>query len=65
MRFPMINCLKYAQQCQNGIFKKKLGNNGTLFMYLDLPSILCKYWKYGESPVIPDAEKHVCGPFTR
>ena len=22
MRFPMINCLKYAQQCQNGIFKK-------------------------------------------
>ena len=22
MRFPMMNCLKYAQQCQNGIFKK-------------------------------------------
>ena len=22
MRFLMINCSKYAQQCQNGIFKK-------------------------------------------
>ena len=22
MGFTMINCLKYAQQCQNGIFKK-------------------------------------------
>ena len=22
MRFPMINCSKYAQQCQNGILKK-------------------------------------------
>ena len=24
MRFLMRNCLKYAQQCQNGIFKKSV-----------------------------------------
>ena len=47
----MRNCLKYAQQCKNGILKKTLlGNNSTLFSYVDLPSILCTQWKYGESP---------------
>ena len=45
----MINCSKYAQQCQNGIFKKMC----TLFSYVDLSSILCKYSKY--VTLIPDA----------
>ena len=35
----MRNCIKYAQQCPNGIFEKP-GDNGTLFSYVDLPSIL-------------------------
>ena len=26
-----------------------LDNNGTIFNYVDLPSIVCTYWKYGES----------------
>ena len=31
MRFLIRNCLKYTQQCQNGISEKSiLGNNGTL-----------------------------------
>ena len=46
----MRNCLKYAQQCQNGIFKKLVGQHGTLFSYVDPPSILRQQWKYGESP---------------
>ena len=25
MRFPMINCSKYAQQCQNGLLRKRVG----------------------------------------
>ena len=51
MRFLMRNCLKYAQQCQNGIFLENVsGNNGTLISYVDLPSIFCTEWKYGEFP---------------
>ena len=49
MRFPMINCLKYAQQWQNGFLRKCVGNNGTLFSYVDLPLVFCTQWKYGES----------------
>ena len=46
----MINFLKYAQQCHNGILENVSGNNSTLLSYMDLPWIICKYWKYGESP---------------
>ena len=53
MRFLVENCLKYAQQCQNGIqlCGYPLDNMYTM-----------EVW--GNS-LIPDAQKHVCGPFTR
>ena len=53
MRFPMINCLKYAQQCQNGIYKKMC--QATMVPYsvmwnvedLELPTIiLCKHKRF-------------------
>ena len=63
MRFPMINCLKYAQLCKNGIFMKMCRVTTVPYYYVDLPSILCKYWKHGKSPNIPNAEKKALWPF--
>ena len=57
----MRNCLKYAQQCQNGIFEKMCqATMVSLFRYVS-PRYYVQ-WKYGESP---DTKKRVCSPFTR
>ena len=64
MRSLMINCLKYAQQCQNGIFKKTC--RATTVPYSDM-WISHRYNVNIEStgnPLIPDAKKHLCGPLT-
>ena len=59
----MINCLKYAQQCQNGIFKKMCPS--TMVPY----SVVCisprYYVNIGSmgNPQIPDTEKHALRPF--
>ena len=47
MRFLMINCLKYAQQCQSGIFKKICQATTVPYSVLSMGN-----------PLIPDAEKH-------
>ena len=56
----MRNCLKYAQQCQNGIFEKTcqatMVSNSVMW-------ISPRYYVHNESmgnPLIPDAEKHAC-----
>ena len=57
MRFLVKNCLKYAQQCQNGIFKKMC--RATRVPY----SVMCISPQLGVNigsmgnPLIPDAEK--------
>ena len=52
MRFLIINCLKYAQQCQNGIFKKTC----------QAPRYFVNIGSMG-NPLKPDAEKHALRPF--
>ena len=40
IRFLVGDCLKYTQQCQNGISERTLsGHSGTLVSNMDLPSI--------------------------
>ena len=64
MRFPMITRLKYAQQCQNGIFKKTC--RATLVPY-SVMYISPRYYVNIRSmgnPLIPDPQKNtLCGPF--
>ena len=56
----MRNCLKYAQQCQNGIFKK-IGRATTLpYSALDI----IHNGSMG-NPLIPDAKNTLSGPFAR
>ena len=50
----MINCLKYAQQCQNGIFKKMC--QATTVPY-SVMWISPRYYVNMGNPLIPDAEK--------
>ena len=38
------------------------GNNGTLFSYVDLPTILSTHGSIG-NPIIPDTEKNALWPF--
>ena len=57
MRFLMRN-FKICTAMPKWKFKENVSdNNGTLFSYVDLPSVLCTLWRYGES-LIPDDEKH-------
>ena len=64
MRFLMINCLKYAQQCQIGIFKKILRIFGIFRATTVHHSVMCISPRYYVNivsignPLIPDAEKH-------
>ena len=63
MRFPMINCLEYAQQCQNGIFK--ITCRATTVPYsvmLISPRYYVNIGSMG-NPLIPDVEKHALRPF--
>ena len=63
MRFPMSNCLKYAQQCQNGIFKKTCGATTVPYSVMWLfPQYFVHIGSIG-NPRISDAEKHAWQPF--
>ena len=60
-RFLMRNCLKYAQQCQNGILRKHVGHK-----WYPIQWISPQYYVHNGSignPLIPDAEKHALRPF--
>ena len=62
-RFLVRNCLKYAQQCQNGIFKKTC--RATMVPY-SVMWISPRYYVNNGSmgnPLIPDAKKHALRPF--
>ena len=63
MKKLMRNCLKYAQQCQNGIFKKTC--RATTVPY-SVMWISPRYYVHIGSmgnPLIPDAGKHALPPF--
>ena len=63
MRFPMINCLKYAQQCQNRIFKKMCQAATVPYSVMWIsPRYYVNIGSMG-NPLIPDAEKHALRPF--
>ena len=57
MRFLMINCLKYAQHCQNRIFKK-MCRATTVPYSVDLPPRYYVNILSMGNPLIPDAKKH-------
>ena len=58
MRFLMINCLKYAQQCQNGIFKKMCRATTVPYSVMWIsPRYYSNILSMG-NPLIPDDEKH-------
>ena len=58
MRFQMINCLKYAQQCQNGIFKKMCRATTVPYSVMWIsPRYYVNIISMG-NPLIPDADKH-------
>ena len=63
MKLPMRNCLKYVQQCQNGIFKKTC--QATTLPYSDM-WISPRYVHIGSmrNPLIPTPKNTLCGPFT-
>ena len=58
MRFLMINCLKYAQHCQNGIFKKKCPATTVPYSVMWIPPRYYVNILSMGDPLIPDAEKH-------
>ena len=63
MRFLLRNCLKYAQQCQNGFFKKTC--QATMVPY-SVMWISPRYYAHNRSmgnPLIPDTAKHTLRPF--
>ena len=58
MRFLMINCLKYAQPCQNGIFKKMCQATTVPYSVMWIsPPYYANILSMG-NPLIPEAEKH-------
>ena len=58
MRSPVINCLKYAQQCQNGIFKKTCRATTVPYSVMWIsPRYYVNIGSMG-NPLIPDAKKH-------
>ena len=58
MRFLMINCFKYAQQCQNGIFKKMCWATTVPYSVMWISPRYYVNILSMENPLIPDAEKH-------
>ena len=63
MRFLMKNCLKYAQQCQNGIFKKTCRETTVPYSVMRIPSRYYVHIGSMGNPLIPDSEKHALQPF--
>ena len=63
MRFLMRNCFKYAQQCQNGIFKKTC--QATMVPYSVMWISPRYYVNIGSmgNPLIPDTKTHALQPF--
>ena len=62
MIFLMRNCLKYAQQCQNGIFKKTCQATTVPYSVCGSPLYIINNGSMGNR-LIPDAEKHALRPF--
>ena len=63
MRFLMINCLKYAQQCQNDIFEKRCRANTVPYSVIWIsPQYYVNIGSMG-NPLRPDAKKHTLRPF--
>ena len=63
MRFPMMNCLKHAQQCPNGIFKKTCWATTVPYSVTWIsPRYYVNIGSVG-NPLIPDAEKYALWPF--
>ena len=60
MSFLMINCLKYTQQCQIGIFKKmcQATTVPNSVMWIS-PRYYVNILSMGNPLIIPDAEKHI------
>ena len=58
MRFLMINCLKYAQQRQNGIFKKMCWATTVPYSVMWISSRYYENISSIGNPLIPDAKKH-------
>ena len=60
----MRKCLKYAQQCQNGIFKKTCrANKGIPYSFMWISPRLCAHNGSMGNPAIHDAKKHALRPF--
>ena len=58
MGFPMINCLKCAQLCQKGIFKKMCRATTVPYSVMWVsPRYYVNILSMG-NPLIPDAEEH-------
>ena len=58
MRSPVINCLKYPQQCQNGIFKKTCRATTVPYSVMWIsPQYIVNIGSMG-NPLIPDAKKN-------
>ena len=63
-RFLMRNCLKYEQQCQNGIFKfKKCWATTVPYLVMWISSRYCVNNGTMGNPQIRDAEKQALRPF--
>ena len=62
MRFLMKSCLKYAQQCQNGIFKKTCRATTVPYAVMWIFPRFCVHIGSMGNPLIPDAEKHALWP---
>ena len=63
MRFLMINCLKYAQQCQNGICRKMCRATTVPYSVMWIsPRYYVNIGSMG-NPLIPDAKKQALRPF--
>ena len=63
MRFLMRNCLKYAQQCQNGIFKKTCPATTVPYSVMWISPLYFVHIEIMCNPLIPDAEIHALRPF--
>ena len=63
MRFLMRNCLKYEQQCHNGILKKTCWATTVPNSVMRISPRYCVSNKYGKSPNTPDAKKQALQPF--
>ena len=65
-RFLLRNCVKYALQCQNGIFKKRCRATTVPYPFMWISPLYYVHNGSSENPyttLTPDAEKHALLPF--